>query len=91
MMPSGQVGSIGVFALHADMSGMLEQAGIKVTLVKAGKYKAEGLPYFPLGDEATAHMQAQAEGYLADFVADVALGRHVSPRPSSRGRGVRGG
>ena len=35
--PTGEVGSIGVFALHEDYSQAMEQEGIKPTLISAGK------------------------------------------------------
>ncbi len=35
--PGGEVGSIGVVAEHQDISGALEQEGIKPTLISAGK------------------------------------------------------
>jgi len=40
VVPSGEVGSIGVFAMHQDISGYLEKEGVKVDLIHAGKYKA---------------------------------------------------
>jgi hypothetical protein len=41
-IPSGNAGSIGVFTAHQDLSKALEQAGVNVTLISAGKYKVEG-------------------------------------------------
>lgn len=75
--PGGQVGSIGVIAAHEDMSKMLELAGVKVTLVTAGKHKAEGNSYAPLGAEARATIQADVDAYGADFTSAVARGRGV--------------
>lgn len=76
--PSGEVGSIGVFAVHEDWSKALEQAGVTATLIRAGKYKAETNPYEPLTDEARAAVQAQVDEYYNLFVRDVAKGRGVS-------------
>lgn len=73
--PSGEVGSIGVWNMHADMSVALEQAGIEMTLVSAGKHKVEGHPFAPLEDEARAEMQQSVDRYHEMFLADVALGR----------------
>jgi signal peptide peptidase SppA len=50
--PSGQCGSIGVYMLHQDESEALKKEGIKITVIKAGKYKTEGNPSEPLSDEA---------------------------------------
>ena len=76
--PSGSVGSIGVFAAHEDFSGMLEAAGIKVSLISAGKYKTEGNPYEPLSAEARADMQAQVDAFYGMFVKAVAAGRKTT-------------
>lgn len=75
----GQVGSIGVFASHVDVSKALADDGIKVTLVKAGKNKAERAPIAPLSEDARAYMQQQIDAYYSDFVGAVARGRGVSP------------
>lgn len=75
--PSGWVGSIGVYSAHEDLSGFMEQEGIKTTLISAGKYKVEGNPFEPLSDEARAHIQEQVDDYYGMFVGDVAKGRGV--------------
>jgi capsid assembly protease len=75
--PSGEVGSIGVIAAHEDISAALEQDGRKVTLITAGKYKGEGNPYEPLGEEARAAIQATIDDYYAAFVSAVARHRGV--------------
>lgn len=77
--PGGEVGSIGVFAMHADYSGALEAQGIKVTIAKAGRYKAEFSPYAPLSSDARDYLQERVDGSYTDFVKAVAQGRGVSP------------
>ena len=42
---TGAVGSIGVVAMHSDMSGALDQKGIAVTLIHAGARKVDANPY----------------------------------------------
>ena len=75
---SGGVGSIGVFCTHFDLSGALEGAGIKVTLVSAGKGKTDGNPYEPLSETALADMK-QYVGYLyGEFVGAVSRGRGLA-------------
>lgn len=76
--PSGIAGSIGVYSAHVDRSKELETLGRKVTLIYAGKYKVEGHPYGPLGDEATAAEQSEINRYYDAFTADVAKGRGVA-------------
>ena len=83
--PSGEVGSIGVFAAHQDISGAMEQEGIKVSFISAGKYKVEANPYEPLSDEARAAIQSRVDEYYGMFTAAVA--RHRGVKASE----VRGG
>ena len=42
--PSGEVGSIGVWTAHQDVSAMQEKMGVETTLISAGKYKVEDIP-----------------------------------------------
>jgi signal peptide peptidase SppA len=77
MTPGGQVGSIGVIAAHEDVSAALQAEGVNVTLITAGKYKAEGNPYGPLDAEAMRSIQADIDSYYADFTGAVSKGRAV--------------
>ena len=72
---TGAVGSIGVVTLHTEMSGMLEQKGITVTLVHAGEHKTDANPFEPLPDSVQAGMQAELEGLRTLFAQTVAAGR----------------
>lgn len=85
--PSALVGSIGVLWAHQDISKAMEAEGVKVTLVSAGKFKTEGNPYEPFGDEARAHMQALADDYYASFIGDVAKSRGTTPAAVRDGYG----
>lgn len=76
--PSGQVGSIGAFIVHDDISERLKMQGIKTTLIAAGKFKTDGSPFEPLSKTARAKMQEVVDEVLDQFVADVAAGRGVS-------------
>ena len=76
--PSAEVGSIGVYALHEDESKLLDDIGVKVTLIGAGKYKTEGNEFEPLSEEAQAAIQARVDDYYSMFVKAVARGRGVS-------------
>ena len=77
--PGGEVGSIGVWQAHMDISGMLDNAGIQTTVISAGKYKTEGNPYQPLDVDAQAFMQSRVDDYYAAFVDAVASARGVAP------------
>lgn len=72
---SATVGSIGVFTAHEDQSVADEMAGIKTTLISAGKFKTEANPFEPLSDDARSHMQSLVDNYYGMFVSDVARGR----------------
>lgn len=76
--PTGEVGSIGVFAMHADFSRALDQDGVTVNLISAGKFKTEGSPYAPLGEEARAAMQGRVNDYYGLFIKAVARHRGVT-------------
>jgi signal peptide peptidase SppA len=78
--PTGEVGSIGTYAAHQDLSAQMEQKGIKTTLIYAGEYKVEGNPFEPLSDEARDYRQEQVDAYNQMFVNAVAKGRGVTPK-----------
>lgn len=86
-IPSGTVGSIGVFTAHQDLSAALEQEGVKVTLISAGKFKTEGNPFEPLSDEAKAVIQARVDEAYGNFVKAVAKGRGVAVADVRNGYG----
>lgn len=75
VVPQGEVGSIGVFGMHVDMSGAMEQQGFKPTLIYAGKYKVEGHAFGPLDETARDHLQERMDEHYMDFLAAVARGR----------------
>jgi len=85
--PGGEVGSIGVWQAHEDWSQALEEAGVKTTLISAGKYKVEGNPFEPLTDDATAFLQSRVQDYYTAFTKGVARGRGVPVSSASNGMG----
>ena len=76
--PGGLVGSIGVLTAHEDVSKAQEMAGVKTTIISAGKYKAEAIPFASLSAEAQGALQALVDQYYAAFLQAVAKGRGVS-------------
>ncbi|WP_267396565.1 MULTISPECIES: S49 family peptidase [unclassified Sphingomonas] len=74
----GYAGSIGVITMHADFSGQLEQAGIKVTLIHGGAHKADGNPFQALPDDVRDAIQADIDHAYGRFVAHVATARGLS-------------
>ncbi len=77
--PSGEVGSVGVFAAHEDLSESMAKEGVKVTMISEGKYKTEGNPYEPLSEEAKAAIQERVSEVYDTFVKAVARNRGVKP------------
>lgn len=75
---SGDVGSVGVLSVHAEVSAANEQAGFKVTVVRSGPRKAEGNPVEPLGDVARAAMQLRVDELALQFFELVAEARGIS-------------
>lgn len=73
--PSGHLGSIGVFSAHREISKMLDNEGVKMTLVHAGKHKIEGNPFEPLSKAAREQIQGRVDEYYSQFLDDVAAGR----------------
>lgn len=76
--PSADVGSIGVLAVHEDLSKMLEDFGVKVTIVRSTPFKAEGNPFEALTPEALDTLQADVGRAHDEFERAVAAGRRVS-------------
>lgn len=85
--PDAEVGSVGVFAVHQDISKKLEQDGIKVTFIKEGKYKTEGNPYEPLSDEARAVIQSSVTEAYDNFINSLARNRNVKASDVRNGYG----
>lgn len=78
--PGGVGGSIGVYAVHEDISAALEQAGIKPTLIKEGEFKAETNPLGPLSDAGRAQIEMMVAEAAGKFRSAVAENRGVSQK-----------
>ncbi|MFN4203762.1 MAG: S49 family peptidase [Tabrizicola sp.] len=72
---TGAVGSIGVVAMHSDMSGALDQKGIAVTLIHAGARKVDANPYQPLPEAVRDLIAGELEDLRQLFAETVAEGR----------------
>ncbi len=69
------VGSIGIITTHLDQSARDMQAGIRVTEIKAGKYKQMGSSNAPLGMAETDALQAMVDQTYQVFLSAVARNR----------------
>jgi len=83
------VGSIGVIATHAENSKELAEAGITVTTLRAGKYKALASSTEPLTETAREEIQARIDTIYGIFAEHVAKyrGRTYSQVDSQMGQG----
>jgi ClpP class serine protease len=76
---TGEVGSIGVVAVHIDESGADAKAGLAWTFVFAGDRKVDGNAHEPLSERARATIQADVDRLYTEFCALVAANRGLSP------------
>lgn len=72
---TGTVGSIGVVVMHADLSGQLDQDGVRVTLIHSGQHKVDGNPYEPLPVNVRDDIQREIDVLRFLFAETVAAGR----------------
>jgi ClpP class serine protease len=72
---TGGVGSVGVVAMHVDISRRLDAEGVTVTLVHAGAHKVDARPEMPLSDDARARLQAEVDATVDLFHRTVARNR----------------
>lgn len=75
---SGGVGSIGVVVTAFEYSAMLENAGIKVNIIRSKPDKMEGNPYEKLSEGARERIQERVDAFHGQFVASVARNRDMS-------------
>lgn len=70
--PSGGAGSIGAMAMHISMEKMLEEFGIKVTLIYDGAHKVDGNPFKDLPEAVRTDIQRGVASSRTKFAALVA-------------------
>ncbi|MEJ2375963.1 MAG: S49 family peptidase, partial [Pseudolabrys sp.] len=75
---TGEVGSIGVVAVHVDESGADAQAGFAWTFVFAGEHKVDGNAHEPLSQRARATIQADIDRLYSEFCGLVAANRGLT-------------
>lgn len=87
---SGQVGSIGCYTVHLDMSGADAQRGLRFTFISAGDGKVDGHPHAPISESALAEARDRIGRYYSMFVESVAAGRGLAPEAIEKEIGARG-
>lgn len=87
--PSADVGSVGVYGGHVDVTGFEQKIGMVTRLVASHPEKVELSGTAPLSDEALATMQASVDDSNRAFVAAIARGRGMAAGdvPAVHGRG----
>lgn len=77
--PTGEVGSIGVIAVHVSQARALDAAGLDVTVFRSRGHKADGMSLQPLTKDAAERIQASSDALDAVFVQAV-----TDARPQAR-------
>ncbi|MBF0327257.1 MAG: S49 family peptidase [Alphaproteobacteria bacterium] len=75
---TGEIGSVGVVAIHVDESAADAQAGRAWSFIHAGAAKVDGNPHQPLSDTARATLQADVDALYGKFTTLVAERRRLS-------------
>jgi signal peptide peptidase SppA len=75
---TGEVGSVGVVAVHVDESGADTKAGLAWTFVFAGESKVDGNGHEPLSARARATIQADVDHLYAQLCGLVASNRGLT-------------
>lgn len=77
--PSADVGSVGVFWQHVDLSQLYQAKGVKITTIRSvnSPHKAEGVDSEPLSDDSKDYMQGRADRIYSQFVGDLSKFRGI--------------
>jgi signal peptide peptidase SppA len=75
---TGELGSIGVVAVHVDESGADAKAGLSWSFVFAGDQKVDGNAHEPLSQRARATIQADVDRLYAEFCGLVVVNRGLT-------------
>jgi len=72
---TGILGSIGAVIVHYDHAARLESEGIKPTVLRAGKRKADVTPFGPLPKDVRERLQGELDTMREHFIEAVVIGR----------------
>jgi signal peptide peptidase SppA len=75
--PTAEVGSIGTYMRVNDMSGMAAQEGVKVHVIRAGKFKGAGTPGTEITSEHLQEWQRNVDQLNEFFINAVSVGRSM--------------
>lgn len=65
--PSAVIGNVGAYSVYPDITGALEKQGVKMNIIKSGKYKAIGHPAVSMTDEEREWLQKDMDATHAQF------------------------
>lgn len=74
------IGSIGAYIVHYEESKALEMQGIKPTLFRSGKHKAEFNSFSPLSDDEKKRLQERVNESASIFYNHVAASRDIDAK-----------
>ena len=84
--PSATVGSIGVYMAIPDFSKAAEMQGLKMVVIKSGKYKGAGIEGTSLTADQVDNLQASVDAIHADFKAAVQMKRKMVQSATMEGQ-----
>jgi signal peptide peptidase SppA len=87
---SSTVGSIGVYIALQDLSEAYKMEGVRMDIVKAGKYKAMGYPGTALTDDQRNLLQTEVDEVHADFIKAVLAVRSFADKDCMQGQSMSG-
>jgi signal peptide peptidase SppA len=84
--PSSTVGSIGVYMAIPDYSEAAKMAGIKMVVLKSGKFKGAGIEGTSLNEDQIQNLQASVETIHAEFKEAVNMKRKMVKAEAMEGQ-----
>jgi len=84
--PSATVGSVGVYIAIPDYSAAAEMAGIKMVVIKSGKFKGAGIDGTSLDEIQLANLQESVDTIHAEFKAAVNMKRKMVKADAMEGQ-----
>lgn len=72
------VGSIGCVIVHSELTAAMDDAGIKITVIRAGERKMRGNPYEGLDEATLTKFQAAVDETRERFARLVSAGRNMT-------------
>ena len=84
--PSSTVGSVGVYIAIPDYSKAAEMQGIKMVVIKSGKFKGAGIEGTSLNEDQISNLQASVDTIHAEFKEAVNMKRKMVKAEAMEGQ-----